>query len=593
MQTIEEIRQNINKLETYKNIALIYKLQTANISHRDENIFLLPALLGEGRYTFKKLIQTCAFSLYWNIYSLSCPGILDEALLPDSFEHAIERYVNAILSIQPLDSKHPKPYDSRKPYNFLGFSFGATLVYACAKRISELGGEIGKILLLDGYPPALYQRLSKYEHTKYLKNLLNFLIPVLNNQYYNENISKIVLNKNYHQLSRPQQVERAFEELLNKINNQKAKCMLLVAKRHLQFLETHSLCQHKLPFGAFFYLSSRNQEYSQIINCIENLSCYSSDYNFYFWNHYWEKITLSGFELTVDHLGILKPVIGTNPFKSGRWLRLGDQDFIEQPIIGPSYFYSVSGNKVFLFCIPVYLVESFELYLKEQIQTNIIYFDKEVTFTYNIQDKLYCALCNLFYDFSALSIDTGEILLNQFIQILQNLKLQSVASQISHPDIIEFKKYRKYGTVNLEINTDDNSKCFSYTFKYYIAANQYDIMQKLYDELDLIPQHDTDTNLLYRIELNQNKIKNFLTNFMLVISKYSKFENNVSRHPYTIFGCNPYSSILNDKPFAISEEKMQDEKLIKRLAFSRIKNTIDIDKYQERRNEALIKYHSR
>jgi acyl-coenzyme A synthetase/AMP-(fatty) acid ligase/thioesterase domain-containing protein len=328
-----------SKLETIRSDqAFIQKLGT-HFAGR-ESLFILPALLGEGYFSYLHLGEIMSKKFDKNVFGLSDPGIFDEAALPASLEHATSRYIAAIKSVQPTG-----------PYELAGFSFGCTLAYEVAKSLLDSKEKIFDLHLLDGFPPYLYQSLTDSVYLELLETLITFMIKTLNNRFYREELSTITLH-DLKGLNKHDQLERAFDALGCLVKNAPSKRLLLMAKTHLQFILDAPTPKQKLILWPQFYLTARNQPYLNIINMIPSLSPYSADYKHYFWTHYFSHNTRSGIELECEHLGLLA---GRSSSKSETaekfWGSVADMLYfnIRVDSKGTSKFYRLEQGKLSVF----------------------------------------------------------------------------------------------------------------------------------------------------------------------------------------------------------------------------------------------------
>lgn len=291
--TLMQIRSSLtNKQHVNQDMALAKPL--FQIVPQRNNYFFLPPLLGEGYFTYKELAKIFFSHYKFNIYGLSDPSLSDERFLPKSLEDAASRYVNAIRKIQP-----------KGPYNLLGFSYGGTLAYYVAKELLAQGEQIKALHLVDGFPPALYQRLSAKEHAKLLEELINFVIQTLNNRFYDEGLKAIRLVR-FDKLTPKEQVNTSFRGLLSKVKKQSSRLLLMLARQHLLFM-LESKEPNKLPLWAELYLSTPNQTYLNVIYRIHNIVKRSADCQSYYWNHYFQEVNLVGNRVQVKHLDLLRP----------------------------------------------------------------------------------------------------------------------------------------------------------------------------------------------------------------------------------------------------------------------------------------------
>lgn len=261
--------------------ALIQPLLNDKKPKKATPLFFLPALLGEGYFSYRELAQAAFRYLSQPMYGLSDPGILNSEWLPTNMEHAVKRYIAAIRSIQ-----------AHGPYELLGFSFGSTLVYAVTKSLLEQGEQVKELHLIDSFPPMIYQALNDEDRHTLLQALLHFLLPVFNNAFYAEQL-------------KPAHVESGFSRLSKQLKNPQSQRLLTMAQRHLEFMQEATLPEEPLPLCPTIYFTKRDQTYLNVINQI-GISKSSADYRFYGWNRYFNSVRRSGIELDCEHLGALK-----------------------------------------------------------------------------------------------------------------------------------------------------------------------------------------------------------------------------------------------------------------------------------------------
>ncbi|MDF1646846.1 MAG: AMP-binding protein [Legionellaceae bacterium] len=261
--------------------ALIQPLLNDACTENKTPLFFLPALLGEGYFSYYELAKSMSHHLSQPMYGLSDPGILDDKLLPRDMSHAVQRYIAAIKTVQPSG-----------PYQLLGFSFGSTLAYEVAKGFIAQGDVVKKLHLIDSFPPMIYQALGEQDKTTLLQALMCFLLPIFNNKFYGED-----LNASH--------MESGFTRLKAQLKNPQSHRLLHIAKRHLEWMESLPVPSEPLALSPVIYFTKQEQAYLNIINQV-GLSKLSSDYRFYGWNRYFTDVRRSAIELSCDHLGALK-----------------------------------------------------------------------------------------------------------------------------------------------------------------------------------------------------------------------------------------------------------------------------------------------
>lgn len=84
------------------------------------------------------------------MYALQSFG-LDRGQQPSAtLEDAVERYLAAVLAVQP-----------QGPYHLVGFCVGSVVAFALAHRLRAAGREVGSLTMLDGGPPDLGNGLEQ------------------------------------------------------------------------------------------------------------------------------------------------------------------------------------------------------------------------------------------------------------------------------------------------------------------------------------------------------------------------------------------------------------------------------------------------
>ncbi|HBI20992.1 MAG TPA: hypothetical protein DDY37_00125, partial [Legionella sp.] len=258
-----------------------------------DNIFFLPALLGEGYFSYRELAAVLSEYTKKSIYGLSDPSIHDSRLLPSHMGEAVQREIAAIKTIQP-----------EGPYSLLGFSYGGTKAYYVAAQLVQDGECIENLYIMDSFPPMLYQALNASAHLKLLKPLLQFIVMTLTNSFYGEHIQLPKRFNTYATQAPSEQVASAFSHLRHQLQNPLSHCALNLAEQHLSFLRNAALPATKLSIWPTLYFTKRKQPYLNIINQV-GLSDDSTDYRYFRWNHYFTDITRCGIELDCEHLGAL------------------------------------------------------------------------------------------------------------------------------------------------------------------------------------------------------------------------------------------------------------------------------------------------
>ncbi|MGQ3891931.1 non-ribosomal peptide synthetase [Legionella sp. CNM-4043-24] len=306
-KTLENVRKSITSTVAIDysaaEIAPISKVET----HRD-NFFFLPPLLGEGYFTYKKFAGIFTRTYNCNVYGLSDPGRLSPEYLPNSLEDAADRYINAIKTVQP-----------KGPYQLLGYSFGATLAYYVAQRLTEAGDTVNIVHLVDGYPPTVYQKLPPAEHAVLLRALIAVIHKGLNSKTFNENITETCELEELINLDHCEQIDVCFDRLEAQLTNPGSVGLVAIARRHLtlamqttfrfDFSSQRSYILSvppKLPVNAFFYLSKADQPYLQAIERIPTLAKHSIAKQYFYWNDWFDQVVLgTDNRVELEHLELL------------------------------------------------------------------------------------------------------------------------------------------------------------------------------------------------------------------------------------------------------------------------------------------------
>lgn len=289
--TIESIARSIFERKALLDEVISHNLVKTNSTN--EKLFLLPALLGEGYFSYSNLAHILALRLNVNVIGLSEPGIYNEDYIPETLNDAVKKYVKAIKRAQP-----------KGPYIIAGFSFGATLAYEVARALKAQGEQIKDVHLIDGFPPSLYQKLSKKDHALLLESLINFIIETLNNKFFAENL-KVIKLTNFGKLNPDEQISLVFASLLKKVKSQPSRALLAVAKQHLSFMGSVKPPSLSQNIWATLYLSKQRQTYLEVIDKVQ-LDKDSVEYASYGWSDYFANMFRSGVELDCEHLGILR-----------------------------------------------------------------------------------------------------------------------------------------------------------------------------------------------------------------------------------------------------------------------------------------------
>jgi acyl-CoA synthetase (AMP-forming)/AMP-acid ligase II/pimeloyl-ACP methyl ester carboxylesterase len=303
------------------NRAVIQCLQKGDTSK--PNYFFLPPITGASLSLIKFARE---FHAHYGatVWALSDRSLFDAKYLPATLDDAIENYIAAIKSIQPTG-----------PYYLLGFSFGGSLAYFVALRLHALGDKVKRLHIVDGFPPLLYQTLTASAHVQLLETLINFVIAILNNDYYSENLKKIRL-VNYDKFTPEVQINKSLNGLISKVSNEPSKLMLALTHQHLLFMFKHKALI-KLPIWVNFYLSTPDQVYLKIIDTIHKIVKQRANYQFYFWDNYFEEINLAGERSKVSHVDLIQVGRSTQNF----WRKQARDPLFDLPLdyFGPTPFY--------------------------------------------------------------------------------------------------------------------------------------------------------------------------------------------------------------------------------------------------------------
>ena len=276
------------------------------------NIFVVPPLLGEGYFTYKNFAAWMATQdkTANRVYGLTDPGVYNSAYVAKSLEDAVDRYIEAIKSVQPAG-----------PYNLSGFSFGTILAHAVASRLEQCGEVVNQIQLIDGFPVLYYQLLPIDDYIRMLESLTGFMLKLLNGKYYGENLiansknkqlacvldgDNINLSKLLAGLDRTDKalhIKTLFDYLKSLTVNSVSNLMLNVAEAHLLFTIQEPPIRI-LKCRAQLFLSSREQPYALGIRALK-LPISSPSYVSYLWDHYFNTVELSGYYPQWQHLDIV------------------------------------------------------------------------------------------------------------------------------------------------------------------------------------------------------------------------------------------------------------------------------------------------
>lgn len=402
--TIDTIAASIDDFQHQPQNPEYIPLQRAFIKQLTETkrgrtpLFLLPALLGEGYFSYKhfgqRLIQIELS--HYTVYGLSDPGIADEILLPETLEQATKRYIAAIQTMQP-----------HGPYTIGGFSFGCTLAYEVVKLLQQQGEQVINLHLFDGFPPYFYQSLSNDAHLQHLESLLNFMMTRLNNSFYRESLQPIKLDRSvFQKLSKVEQVEQSFQLVAMQIQHAASRRTLLMAQRHLNFLLNAPKPSEKLAVrNIMLYLTKENQPYNEGIKQVFQISADSVDYRYCGWNRYFQNMILNDRRLECDHLGLLSKQPRTPQHTAESYWSIGGNWFmssLQSEHFGPSSFYRLEpiDNRCTYQLSVFFLCYASAITLKQsltelELDPTTDFFDKNVRRSEK-NESSYSALANIF-----------------------------------------------------------------------------------------------------------------------------------------------------------------------------------------------------
>lgn len=498
------------------------------VEDSSDNIFFFPPLPGEGHYTLRHLVKHLSTFSHANIYGLSDPGIYDVNLIPQTMEEAVERYAQAILAIQPLSEN--------KPYELAGFSFGSVLAFEGAKKIQQLGGTIKEVHLMDGYPPHFYQSMSLENHAHLLQTLVNFLVPTLNNSFFKESLEPVELEDSYSQLAKEEQIKAIFQRLVDQCQNNYSKTTLLLAKQHLLFIQCHRHPEVHEHFPARLYLTRQEQPYA-VINHMNQVAL-TSNYEFYFWNHYIENLTMGG-RIDCEHLEALKEKpqrASSNPALF--WSRPRKQlDF------GPGSFYRLNDcigwmnvKNLSIYCIPIMKLKSYEEKLAYfDIQTYVSLHDKKVTqYALNTlqTNTTHMAQANLFCTIPGDKVcEIEDWLASESIRPIPPSTVDFYNRGVAH---------KRWGTITLTIMWLGEPILTSFSFSYCHIPDY--IMIGIAQRLGRIQVINLNSNLFFMYFVNIDQESNiqdalgsareFLGDFISILQEYIGYASEHSNHSW-------------------------------------------------------------
>jgi thioesterase domain-containing protein len=323
----------------------------------EENIFLLPPLLGEGYFTYRNIAVTYANLLNKNVIGLSSRALENDSYMPASLEEEAYQFYLAIKNYQP-----------EGPYYLSGFSFGCLLALLVSQLFLQSGDAVAYLDLIDGFPPAPLQRMSSNSHVILLHSLLQFLVHVINRKADEEQLLLPTLEElkyfeypteiatytlvHHNQrflLDKISLVEQAFDNLYNQAVKDESKRMIALAKQHILFMLIESvpatLISDVIPR---VYQSRTDQDYWETTFQANGLPV-SGDpsHRFLFWNDYFSQLRRNGVEPEASHLDLLAK--DTAVF-SNYYERIKFKEFNNLTGFGPDPMYLISENKKNLIC---------------------------------------------------------------------------------------------------------------------------------------------------------------------------------------------------------------------------------------------------
>lgn len=467
--------------------AFIQPLTRIDDGEHKDNIFFLPALLGEGYFSYRHLAKRMATKFDKHIYGLSDPGISNADLLPASMAHAVSRYILAIKSVQP-----------KGPYQLLGFSFGSTLAYEVARQLIADGEKVSELHLVDGFPAHLYQSLSDKVHADLLEALLNFVVDTLNNRFYAEHLKHIKLT-NFAKLDKTKQVELGFGYLESKLTNLASRQLLNIAKRHLTFLLTQKDPEEKLALWPTFYVTDTKQQYLDVINRLPALSRKSADYKYFYWTRYFNNITRCGLELEGGHLSPLK----AGPPEYGKtaeyyWKRSHDRLFnLKVDHYGPHAFYRLepvdaAHSRLSIFFLNQVHVRSLMREIREMgLVPEVAYQDKYLE-KYEQRDLIYTSQADIFA-----SVPNTKLKLVRTYMTRSGITEKEPGRALSIPESTA-RSEAASGNIDIEVIWN-RGELFTLSFKYNSLPSV--VISALHKQLGLDPVDRTDekaTNICYQ-----------------------------------------------------------------------------------------------
>lgn len=245
------------------------------------NIFFIADILGDAYFTYISLAKL--FVTYWNcnIYGISHPGVIDTKKLTNSKEEIVGLFLEAIKKIQ----QHGE-------INLLGYSLGAWWVYEIAKELylHNHGLSVGAIYLMDGYPALYYHILPNDAYLNLLQILINKIVAVLNNNYYQEKIDSPQIDVTWSEYDKLILVKKVCSHLSELATKDISKNLIEIAQHNLLLLQsTKDTDDVMLPYSVFLYLSDQRSKYHSIKDLL-GVDYFSNNSQYCFWDNLFYRI---------------------------------------------------------------------------------------------------------------------------------------------------------------------------------------------------------------------------------------------------------------------------------------------------------------
>ena len=127
--------------------------------------------------------------------------------------------------------------------------------------------------------------------------------------------------------------------------------MVLIAQRHLSFMQTAILPAQKLQVWPTLYLSDSTQPYLSVLGTIESLSRLSSDHHFFYWNRYCHNMRRNGTELKAQHIELLQDSRLDATKSVGEYFVLSHDVLFNAPLDSYvfDHYYQLDGKTLTLF----------------------------------------------------------------------------------------------------------------------------------------------------------------------------------------------------------------------------------------------------